>query len=112
MCLVVSITALNPDNSSSVYVSIQLLNGERDDQLNWPITVLGGRCVPPRIAPKPPYFGRISRTNFRMCGLKQLKTVRGETILSCTNLVNDCHVFNVTWYTNCTLEVELQSIYA
>ena len=104
MCLVVTIIALNLDNSSSVYVSIQFLNGERDDQLNWPTTVHGGRCGPP-----PDHHILDVYLELSYVRIEAAQNCNGETILSSTNLVNDCHVFNVTWYTNCILEVELQS---
>ena len=89
-------------NPSIVSVNIQLLQGEHDDQLKWPMKAHEGRCDPP-----PPLLPPYSRfAYFRMCGARQLQGLYGVD-MPIVQLVNDSLVFNVG-YNHCNIKVKLK----
>ena len=101
MCLVVTV---NPNNTSIVSINIQLLQGEHDDQLKWPVKAHEGHCDPPPL-PRPPYSRSVY---FRMCGARQLQGLYGVTMtMGIAQLVNDSLIFNVK-YSHCDIKVELK----
>ena len=101
MCLAVSGVEVESEVCTGLTVCVQLLEGERDDQLEWPIGH-EGHCRPPL----PSYAGY---RFFRVCGLNQLQTKSGQYLCS-SILVSDCLTFNVMhFYNNCDLKVEIKN---
>ena len=98
MCLAVSGIKMAFGRCTGASARIQLLQGEHDDQLQWPT---GGRGPPPP-PPPPPLPSRYDPTHYfiiNVHGLKQLQATRGYSFSGMSFiLVNDCLTFNVKYY--------------
>ena len=93
MCLVVSDIKVVLSVCTRVTVGIQLLQGEHDDNLQWPISDYG----PP--SPLPSQYDPAHHFIFEIYGLKQLQATHGYSFSGMSFvLVNDCLTFNVRYY--------------
>ena len=101
MCFVVAKGVDIGGHTIQFSVSIQLLQGEHDDKLKWPLVLHEGRCSPQRIPPPPGYI--------RMCGLiNQFQTTNDISWVT-AKPVNNRLVFNIKWPHNyCYLMIGLK----
>ena len=112
MCLAVNVKKTVSGICTHVSVGVDVLEGEFDDQLKWPI---GNYDHPCQLQPPPFQKFRDSMcTSFRMCSLTALQSTKYQQ-LYCEkdisfHLVNDCLTFHIKCY-DCYLTVEVGCVH-
>ena len=107
MCLAVIVKKMVSGICSHVSVGVNVLEGEYDDQLNWPIGNYDHPCNSSGVQ----YLNNMTLgTSFKMCFLTALQSTKYQQ-LYCEkdisfHLVNDCLTFHIRCY-GCDLTVEV-----
>lgn len=107
MCLVVRVQKMMPGACSHIYVGIDLLEGEYDSRLEWPIGSYDHLCV----VDLPPLQKEhdTMRTFFRLCSLTALQGTNQQLYCekdTAFQVVNDCLKFHIICH-GCYLEVKV-----
>ena len=113
MCLVVRVQKMMPGSCTHISISVDVLEGEHDSQLRWPIGSYNHPCV---AEPPPSQKMRDSMcTYFRLCSLTALQSTIYRQ-LYCEKdvsfrVMNDCLTFHIICH-GCYLEVRVGCVHA